>query len=123
MQVYSAICPPSVSQKAAVAALRGDQACVEEMRKEHNKRRPYLVNRLNDMGIPTVMPRGAFYAFPNISKYGKSEAVWKLLLEKAQVSTTPGTAFGRHGEGYLRFSYANSLENIQKALDNIEKVM
>jgi len=70
-----------------------------------------------------VMPKGAFYAFPNISQYGNSEKVWKLFLEKANVSTTPGTAFGRYGEGYLRFSYANSLENIEKALNNIEKVV
>jgi aminotransferase len=123
IQVYSGICPPSVSQKAAVAALTGDQQCVEDMRNEYNKRRVYLVNRLNAMGIPTVMPKGAFYAFPNVSEYGTSAEVFKLFLEKAGVATTPGTAFGVYGEGYLRFSYATSLENIGKALDNIEEVI
>ena len=82
-----------------------------------------MVNRLNDMGIPTVMPKGAFYAFPNISEYGTSEDMWKLFLDKAGVSTTPGTMFGVYGKGYLRFSYANSLENLEKALDKIEEVI
>lgn len=123
IQVYSGICPPSVSQRAAIAALEGDQNCVEAMRKEYDKRRPYLVTRLNSMGIPTVMPKGAFYAFPNVAEYGKSEDVWKFFLEKAGVAATPGTAFGKYGEGYLRFSYANSLENIEKALDQIEEVI
>lgn len=123
IQAYSGICPPGVSQKAALAALQGDQRCVEDMRKEYDKRRKYLVNRLNTMGIATVMPKGAFYAFPNVREYGTSEQVWKLFLDKAHVSTSPGTIFGGHGEGYLRFSYANSLENIGKALDNIEEVI
>ncbi len=120
---YTSICAPAVSQKAALAALKGNQDCVEEMRKEYDKRRLYIIKRLNEIGIPTVMPTGAFYAFPNISQYGSSEEVWKLFLEKANVSSTPGTAFGKYGEGHLRFSYANSLENIEKALDNIEKVI
>jgi len=120
---YTTICAPAVSQKAAISALKGNQECVEEMRKEYDKRRRYIVKRLNEIGIPTVMPKGAFYAFPNISQYGTSEDIWKLFLEKANVSTTPGTAFGKYGEGYLRFSYANSLENIEKALSNIEKVV
>lgn len=123
IQAYSGICPPGVSQKAAVAALKGDQQCVEDMRKEYDKRRKYLVNRLNTMGISTVMPKGAFYAFPNVTEYGTSEEVWKLFLDKAGVAVTPGTAFGGYGEGYLRFSYATSLENIEKALDQIEEVM
>ena len=123
IQVYSGICPPGVSQKAAVAALKGDQECIKRMWEEYSKRRPYMVNRLNQIGIPTVMPGGAFYAFPNISEYGKSEQMWKFFLEKAHVAVTPGTAFGVHGEGYLRFSYANSLENIEKALNNIEEVI
>jgi aminotransferase len=120
---YTSICAPAVSQKASVAALKGDQGCVEEMRKEYDMRRQYIVKRMNEIGIPTVMPKGAFYVFPNISQYGTSEEVWKLFLEQAQVATTPGTAFGKYGEGYLRFSYANSLENIERALDNIEKVI
>ncbi|MEA1993686.1 MAG: pyridoxal phosphate-dependent aminotransferase [Euryarchaeota archaeon] len=120
---YTSICAPGVSQKAAVAALKGDQSCIEKMRQEYDKRRRYIINRLNDVGIPTVMPKGAFYAFPNISEYGSSEEVWKLFLEKAGVAATPGTAFGEYGEGYLRFSYANSIGNIENALNNIEKVI
>ncbi len=121
--VYTSICAPAVSQRAALAALEGDQSCVEEMRKEYDTRRQYLVKRLNEMGIPTVMPKGAFYVFPNISQYGTSEEVWKRFLEEANVSVTPGTAFGTYGEGYLRLSYANSMENIEKAMDNIEEVI
>jgi aminotransferase len=123
VQVYSGICPPSASQEGGTAALQGDQTCVEEMRKEYNKRRVYLVDRLNAMGFPTVMPKGAFYAFSNITEYGTSTEVWKLLLEKAGVATGPGAMFGEYGEGYLRLSYATSLENIKKALDNIEGVI
>jgi aminotransferase len=123
MQVYSGICPPGMSQKAATAALTGDQSNIGVMKKEYDKRRLYMVNRLNEMGIPTVMPKGAFYAFPNISKYGKSEEVWKFFLDRAGVAVTPGTAFGVHGEGYVRISYANSMENIGKALDKIEEVI
>ena len=123
IQVYSGICAPGVSQKAAVAALRGDQTCVEDMRKEYDKRRRYLIPRLSNMGIPTPTPKGAYYAFPNISEYGKSEDIWKLFLDTAGVSVTPGTAFGVYGEGYVRMSYANSLENIEKALDKIEEVI
>jgi aminotransferase len=123
IQVYSGICPPGVSQKAAAAALKGDQSCIGRMQEEYKKRRAYMVNRLNDMGIPTVMPKGAFYAFPNISEYGTSEDMWKLFLDRAGVSVTPGTMFGVYGKGYLRFSYANSLENLGKALDKIEEVI
>jgi aminotransferase len=123
MQVYSGICPPGMSQKAAVAALTGDQSNIGVMKREYDKRRLYMVNRLNEIGIPTVMPKGAFYAFPNISEYGKSEEVWKLFLDKAGVAVTPGTAFGVYGEGYMRFSYANSMENIGTALDKIEEVI
>jgi aminotransferase len=122
MQVYSGICPPALSQIAAAAALKGNQQCVKDMLKEYDKRRKYLVSRLNEMGIPTVMPKGAFYAFPNISSLGKSEEVWKLFLENG-VAVTPGTAFGTYAEDYVRISYANSMENIGKALDIMEEVI
>jgi aspartate aminotransferase len=75
------------------------------------------------MDIPCVTPGGAFYAFPNISCLGSSDDIWRLFIDKAHVSTTPGNMFGAQGEDYLRLSYANSLSNIEKALDRIEKVV
>lgn len=123
MQMYINICPPSMSQWAALAALQESQKCVEEMLEEYKKRREYLLKRLGEMGIPCVKPAGAFYAFPNISSFGSSEEVWKFFMNEARVSTTPGNTFGENGEGYLRISYANSLKNIEKAMNQIEKAL
>ena len=123
MQMYINICAPSMSQRAALAALNGPQDCVTNMVKEYKRRRSYLLTRLQKMGIPCVTPGGAFYAFPNISCLGSSDDIWRLLIDEAHVSTTPGNMFGAQGEGYLRLSYANSLSNIEKALDRIEKVV
>jgi len=123
MQMYINICAPSISQRAALAALNGPQDCVTNMVKEYERRRSYLLTRLRKMDIPCVTPGGAFYAFPNISCLGSSDDVWRLFIDKAHVSTTPGNMFGAQGEGYLRLSYANSLSNIEQALDRIETVV
>ena len=114
-------CTASFTQVAGVAALRGDQTPVDEMLAEFRRRRQVMVNGLNDIpGFRCRMPHGAFYAFPNITGTGRSSReLAEALLTEAGVACLAGTAFGKWGEGYLRFSYANSFENIRKALDRI----
>jgi len=115
-------CTSSFSQMAAVDALRGDQDCVERMREEFRRRRGVIVEGLNAIpGFRCRQPHGAFYAFPNITGTGRdSRSLANALLADAGVACLSGTAFGEWGEGYLRFSFANSVENIQKALERID---
>ena len=114
-------CTASFTQIAGVEALRGDQSSVEKMRLEFMRRRDAFVAGLNKIkGFSCRMPKGAFYVFPNITQTGwKSKKLADALLEDAGVACLSGTAFGDFGEGYLRFSVANSLENLNKALDQI----
>ncbi|HLW80142.1 MAG TPA: aminotransferase class I/II-fold pyridoxal phosphate-dependent enzyme, partial [Terriglobia bacterium] len=114
-------CTSSFSQIAAVEALRGDQSPVERMREEFLKRRSVIVDGLNAIsGFRCRQPHGAFYAFPNITGTGRdSKSLANALLADAGVACLSGTAFGEWGEGYLRFSFANSVENLEKALDRI----
>ena len=116
-------CTSSFSQIAAVEALRGDQSPVERMRLEFLKRRRVIVDGLNAIpGFRCRQPHGAFYAFPNITGTGRdSKALANALLGEAGVACLSGTAFGEWGEGYLRFSFANSVENLEKALDRIRE--
>ncbi len=122
IHIYSTICAPTVSQEAALKALRGPQKYVEKMAREYGRRRKLIVKRLNDIpGLSCVEPRGAFYAFPNVKGFGmKSLKFSKWLLEKARVAVVPGTEFGRCGEGYVRCSYATSYEKIEKAMGRID---
>ena len=115
-------CTASFSQMAGIAALRGDQQCVERMREEFRRRRGVIVEGLDRIpGFRCRQPQGAFYAFPNITGTGRdSGSLADALLTEAGVACLSGTAFGEWGEGYLRFSFANSVENIRKALDRIE---
>jgi aspartate/methionine/tyrosine aminotransferase len=115
-------CTAAFTQHAAVAALTGPWEPVEEMIAEFGRRRSVMVEGLNGIpGITCVEPGGAFYCFPNITGLGaSSKAVENHFLEGAGVATVSGTAFGRHGEGYLRLSYANSIQNIRDALEAIE---
>jgi aspartate/methionine/tyrosine aminotransferase len=114
-------CTASFTQIAGVEALRGDQSSVDRMRDEFQRRRDVFVAGLNKIkGFSCRMPKGAFYAFPNITKTGwPSKKLATAILEDAGVACLSGTAFGDFGEGYLRFSVANSLENLNKALDQI----
>jgi aminotransferase len=123
--LYSSTCANSIGQKAAIAALKGPQNCVYEMVEEYRRRRDFVVKRLNEIpGVSCKMPKGAFYVFPNIKKYGLSSFDFVLLLlEKARVSMVPGSSFGEHGEGYVRISYATSLENLHEAMDRLEKAL
>jgi len=115
-------CTASFSQIAGVEALRGPQDSVDVMREEFRRRRAVIVEGLNCLpGFSCRQPHGAFYVFPNIKQTGKpARALADALLTEAGVACLWGTAFGDWGEGYLRFSFANSVENIQKALDRIE---
>jgi aspartate aminotransferase len=115
-------CTASFTQIAGVEALRGDQSSVDKMSAEFRRRRDAFVAGLNKIkGFSCRMPKGAFYAFPNITKTGwPSKKLADALLEQAGVAALAGTAFGAYGEGYLRFSVANSLENLNKALAQIE---
>ncbi|PYX78824.1 MAG: aspartate aminotransferase [Acidobacteria bacterium] len=116
-------CTASFSQVAGIEALRGDQSSVDKMRGEFQRRRDTFVAGLNQIkGFSCRMPKGAFYVFPNIQKTGwKSKKLADALLEEAGVACLSGTAFGDFGEGYLRFSVANSLENLNKALERIQQ--
>jgi aspartate aminotransferase len=115
-------CTASFTQIAGIEALRGDQSSVDEMSAEFKRRRDAFVAGLNKIkGFSCRLPKGAFYAFPNIMKTGwTSKKLADALLEQAGVACLSGTAFGAYGEGYLRFSVANSLENLNKALARIE---
>jgi aminotransferase len=121
MQEDVVSCAPTFVQCAAVAALDGPQACVEQMVSEFDVRRKYLVKALNEIdGIRCPEPKGAFYLFPNISALGHtSSEVAISLLNTSKVVCVPGTAFGPHGEGYLRISYGASLENLKEGVRRI----
>jgi len=115
-------CTASFTQIAGVEALRGPQKSVDKMCAEFKKRRDVMVEGLNKIsGFSCRLPKGAFYVFPNITKTGwPSKKLADALLEEAGVAALSGTAFGDFGEGYLRFSVANSIENIEKALDRVD---
>ena len=118
-------CVNSSAQFAGIAALTGDQSPVTTMVSAFDQRRTVIVDELNKIpGFSCIKPGGAFYAFPNITQTGlRSDELQKKILEDAGVAVISGTSFGAHGEGYLRFSYANSTENILKAVDLIKKCL
>ena len=125
IQTNAVSCTASFTQRAGMAALTGPQDEVKAMVAEFRRRRDAIVAGLNAIpGIKCNMPAGAFYVFPNVRAIGmKSAELERMLMEQAGVACLSGTAFGSYGEGYLRFSYANSLENIQTALHNIAEVL
>jgi aspartate aminotransferase len=122
LMTNSTSCTASSTQLAGIEALRGDQRPVDSMREELRRRRDVIVEGLNRVpGFRCRTPHGAFYVFPNITGTGrKSRALAESLLNEAGVACLSGTAFGDWGEGYLRFSYANSVENIRKALERVQ---
>jgi aspartate/methionine/tyrosine aminotransferase len=121
LAVNSHSCVNAATQWAGVAALNGPQDCVAEMVAEFDRRRAIVVEGLNKLpGVSCIRPKGAFYAFPNVKQTGwKAKALASALLEDAGVATIGGPDFGVHGEGYIRLSYANSAENILKALERM----
>jgi aspartate aminotransferase len=123
LMINSNSCTAAFTQVAGAAALTGDQTPVTEMVTQFRRRRDAIVAGLNGLpGIRCLEPKGAFYVFPNVSALGGTEKeIAGALLEEAGIATLPGTAFGAYGQGYLRLSYANSLENIQKVLDRMRE--
>ncbi len=121
---YGIMCAPTTAQFAAIEALQNGDEDVARMTAEYDRRRKYLVKRLNDMGIPCFEPRGAFYVWPNISRFGMtSEQFCEKLLYEYKVAIVPGTAFGACGEGFARISYAYSIKHIDKALEKIQMMI
>lgn len=123
IMVNSVSCTCSFTQMAAVEALKGPQDSVVEMKNKFKERRDWLVNALNEIdGIKCCMPRGAFYAFPNISSFGLSSKEFAdRLLEEEGIALAWGTSFGEYGEGHIRISYATSLENLKEAVERLKR--
>ena len=117
---FAIMCAPTTSQYAAVEALKHGDKDVQAMRESYNQRRRYLIHEFRDMGLDCFEPYGAFYVFPSIKKFGlTSEEFATRLLQEEKVAVVPGTAFGDCGEGFLRISYAYSLDNLKIALGRV----
>ncbi len=118
---FCIMCAPTTSQYAAIEALREGDKDIAVMRKSYDERRRYLIKRLNDMGMPAFEPEGAFYIFPSIKRFGMSSDEFATkLLEREKLAVVPGNAFGNSGEGFVRISYAYSIDQLREALDRIE---
>ncbi len=121
---YTIMSAPTAAQYAAIEALRHGEEAVESMRQEYDRRRKLIVGGLNDLGLSTIEPRGAFYAFPSIAVTGMDEETFaQKLLEEERVAVVPGSAFGPGGEGYVRCSYATAYEKIEQALERMARFM
>lgn len=119
---YTMLCVPTMSQMAAIEALRSGEDDVAKMVKEYDRRRRFIVRKLNEIGLPCFEPKGAFYAFPSIEATGmSSEEFAERLLMEERVAVVPGSAFGQCGEGFIRCCYATSLANIEEALKRMER--
>lgn len=118
---FAIMCAPTTSQYAAVEALRNGDEDVEKMRVAYNQRRNYLMRAFKDMGLQCFEPFGAFYVFPSIKEFGMtSDEFAGRLLQEEKVAVVPGTAFGASGEGFLRISYAYSIDDLKEALSRLE---
>ena len=119
---FAIMCAPTTSQYAAVEALKNGDEDVKEMREAYNQRRRYLVNAFREMGLECFEPFGAFYVFPCIKEFGMtSDEFATRFLEEEKVAAVPGTAFGNSGEGFLRISYAYSLDNLKIAMERFKR--
>ena len=119
---FAIMCAPTVSQYAAVEALKNGDKDIEEMKESYNQRRRFLLDSFKEMGIPCFEPFGAFYVFPCIKKFGMtSEEFAMKFLDEENVAVIPGTAFGDSGEGFLRISYAYSIEKLKVAMEKMAK--
>lgn len=119
---FAIMCAPTTSQYAGVSALKNGDEDVAHMRDEYNGRRRYLMHRFKEMGLECFEPYGAFYVFPSIKKFGMtSEEFATRLLSEQKLAVVPGTAFGASGEGFVRISYAYSIENLKVGLERIQK--
>ncbi len=121
IHAFTMLCAPIMAQKAALEALKTGEQAVDTMRLQYNQRRKLIVNGFNNMGLTCAMPKGAFYAFPNISSTGlDADTFAERLLFEQKVAVVPGTAFGAGGEHNVRCSYATGITNIEKALERIQ---
>ncbi len=119
---FAIMCAPTTSQYAAVEALKHGQKDVDEMRESYNQRRRFLMNAFKNMGLECFEPFGAFYVFPSIKEFNMTSEEFALkFLEEEKVAVVPGTAFGECGEGFLRISYAYSLESLKIAIERLER--
>lgn len=121
---YTIMCVPITSQMAAAEALVSGRKSVEQMKREYNRRREFVVSELNSLGLKCSRPQGAFYVFPCIKSTGLSSMDFsRKLLEEEKVAVVPGTAFGNCAEGYIRISYASSMDNLKEALNRIKRFL
>lgn len=119
---YAMLCAPIMSQNAALEALENGGPAMEKMRASYHQRRDFMVKRLNEIGMDCHSPGGAFYVFPDISKFGLTSKEFAMqLLEQQNVAAVPGTAFGASGEGFLRCCYATAFDDLKIAMDRMEK--
>lgn len=119
---YSMLCAPILSQEAAVEALKNGTPAVEKMKEAYHRRRDLIVRRFNEIGLKCHLPKGSFYAFPNIEATGQNSMDFcKGLLEQEEVAVVPGTAFGESGAGFVRASFSTSYERILEATNRIER--
>ncbi len=121
---YTMMCASTMAQVAATEALKSGETSVQEMVEDYNRRRQFIVKGLNDIGLTCFEPRGAFYAFPSIKSTGMtSDSFAERLLLEGKVAVVPGSAFGQHGEGYVRCCYATSLSEIEEALSRMKRFL
>lgn len=119
---YAVMSAPTMSQHAALEALRSGEEDVQIMRSEYDRRRRFLVDGFNALGLPTFEPQGAFYAFPQVGHLGLSSSEFaEGLLEAQRVAVVPGDAFGQSGAGFVRACYAVSMQKLEMALERIER--
>ena len=125
LHYYAVLCPNAISQKAALAALTGTQDCVQRMIEEYDRRRKFMLHKLQKIGsVINVRPKGAFYVFPNFSTFEKSDEVFASnLLKEAGIATAPGSGFGKSGEGHLRMSYSVSHDQLEEAMNRIQSFL
>ena len=119
---FAIMCAPTNSQYAAVEALRNCEEEVQEMRESYNQRRRFLMSEFQRIGLQCFEPFGAFYVFPSVQEFGMTSEEFALrFLEEEKVAVVPGTAFGDCGEGFLRISYAYSIEDLKEAIGRLER--
>jgi aminotransferase len=119
---YTIMSAPTMAQIAALEAIHNGEEHVEEMRAEYNRRRELIVGGLNQLGLPTFEPKGAFYAFPSITPSGMDDETFSMrLLDEEKVAVVPGSAFGAGGERFVRCSYATAYEKIEEALERMAR--
>ena len=123
IQQHSVTCASSISQFAALTALRSSQDCVKEMVEEFKRRKDVIVQRLNEVELQCLNPEGAFYAFVNTSNHGNDVEFTERLLKEAYIVVTPGSAFGLAGKNYVRFSFAASIEDILEGMKRMESIL